>query len=184
MVKFCHALDCAYCIVTIPGSANGNERTGWSKAAPNRATLVIIGCAGADVQSAVLRMGHTTSRLRFSIYSPHFRLGSLTSLPKPVFGATARGMQENTGRVAAKVWHMMCTPVGEQGNEKELWSRSYHKMRKGIHRMYRRLKSRKAQSLVEYSLILALIAVVAIMVLKGLGKKVNNTLSSVNANLP
>jgi len=57
-------------------------------------------------------------------------------------------------------------------------------MRKGIHRMYRRLKSRKAQSLVEYSLILALIAVVAIMVLKGLGKKVNNTLSSVNANLP
>ena len=36
----------------------------------------------------------------------------------------------------------------------------------------------------EYSLILALISVVAILVLKGLGKKVNNTLSSVNANLP
>ena len=57
-------------------------------------------------------------------------------------------------------------------------------MQKSLHRMYRKLKSRKAQSLVEYSLILALIAVVAIVVLKGLGKKVNNTLSAVNANLP
>jgi Flp pilus assembly pilin Flp len=38
--------------------------------------------------------------------------------------------------------------------------------------------------LVEYALILALIAVVAILVLQGLGNKVNNTLSSVNANLP
>jgi len=38
--------------------------------------------------------------------------------------------------------------------------------------------------LVEYALILALIAVVAILVLQGLGGKVNNTLSSVNANLP
>jgi Flp pilus assembly pilin Flp len=35
-----------------------------------------------------------------------------------------------------------------------------------------------------YALILALIAVVAILVLQGLGGKVNNTLSSVNANLP
>jgi Flp pilus assembly pilin Flp len=33
-------------------------------------------------------------------------------------------------------------------------------------------------------MILALIAVTSIIVLKGLGKKVNNTLSSVNANLP
>ena len=33
-------------------------------------------------------------------------------------------------------------------------------------------------------MILALIAVVAILVLQGLGGKVNNTLSSVNANLP
>ena len=48
----------------------------------------------------------------------------------------------------------------------------------------RRLKKHSGQSLVEYSLILALIAVVAILTLKGLGKKVNNTLSSVNANLP
>jgi Flp pilus assembly pilin Flp len=57
-------------------------------------------------------------------------------------------------------------------------------MKKTYHRFLRRLKKRSGQSLVEYSLILALIAVVAIMVLKGLGKKVNNTLSSVNANLP
>ncbi|MGD1019646.1 MAG: Flp family type IVb pilin [Verrucomicrobiia bacterium] len=45
-------------------------------------------------------------------------------------------------------------------------------------------RSRKGQSLVEYSLILALIAIVAITVLKGLGKHINNTLSSINANLP
>jgi len=50
--------------------------------------------------------------------------------------------------------------------------------------MCRGVRSKKAQSLVEYSLILALIATVAILVLHGLGKKVNNTLSSVNANLP
>ena len=57
-------------------------------------------------------------------------------------------------------------------------------MKKTYRRFLRRLKKPSGQSLVEYSLILALIAVVAIMVLKGLGKKVNNTLSSVNANLP
>lgn len=51
-------------------------------------------------------------------------------------------------------------------------------------RLLRKLKGSSGQSLVEYALILALIAVVAILVLKGLGKKVNNTLSSVNANLP
>jgi Flp pilus assembly pilin Flp len=57
-------------------------------------------------------------------------------------------------------------------------------MQKSCHKLFRRLKSQTAQSLVEYSLILALIAVTSILVLKGLGKKVNNTLSSVNANLP
>jgi pilus assembly protein Flp/PilA len=51
-------------------------------------------------------------------------------------------------------------------------------------RFMRRFSRRSGQSLVEYALILALIAVVAILVLKGLGRKVNNTLSSVNANLP
>ena len=59
-----------------------------------------------------------------------------------------------------------------------------NEMKRTLRRMYRGLKSQKGQSLVEYALILALIAVVAIVVLQGLGKKVNNTLSSVNANLP
>ena len=57
-------------------------------------------------------------------------------------------------------------------------------MKKIILGLYRALRSRRAQSLVEYSLILALIAIVAITVLKGLGRNINNTLSSVNANLP
>jgi Flp pilus assembly pilin Flp len=50
--------------------------------------------------------------------------------------------------------------------------------------MYRGLKSRKGQSLVEYALILALIAIVAVLVLAGLGGKVNNTLSSTNTGFP
>ena len=57
-------------------------------------------------------------------------------------------------------------------------------MKKSYRGFLRRLKKHSGQSLVEYSLILALIAVVSILVLKGLGKKVNNTLSSINANLP
>jgi Flp pilus assembly pilin Flp len=57
-------------------------------------------------------------------------------------------------------------------------------MKRTIQKLYRALRSRKGQSLVEYSLILALIAIVAITVLKGLGKNINNTLSSINANLP
>jgi Flp pilus assembly pilin Flp len=50
--------------------------------------------------------------------------------------------------------------------------------------MRRNWNRRPGQSLVEYALILAMIAVVAILVLQGLGGKVNNTLSSVNSNLP
>ncbi len=46
------------------------------------------------------------------------------------------------------------------------------------------VRKQSGQSLVEYALILALIAVVAVVVLKGLGHSINNTLSSVNANLP
>ena len=57
-------------------------------------------------------------------------------------------------------------------------------MKKTLRKLYASLKSRKAQSLVEYALILALIAVVAVLVLKGLGTHINNTLSSVNQNLP
>jgi Flp pilus assembly pilin Flp len=57
-------------------------------------------------------------------------------------------------------------------------------MKRTIQKLYKSLRSRKGQSLVEYSLILALIAIVAITVLRGLGKHINNTLSSINANLP
>ena len=42
----------------------------------------------------------------------------------------------------------------------------------------------KGQSLVEYALILALIAVVVVLILQGLGTHINNTLSNVNSNLP
>lgn len=57
-------------------------------------------------------------------------------------------------------------------------------MKRTIQKLYRAFRSPRGQSLVEYSLILALIAIVAITVLRGLGKHINNTLSSINANLP
>jgi pilus assembly protein Flp/PilA len=57
-------------------------------------------------------------------------------------------------------------------------------MKKRLQKVIRVVRKQSGQSLVEYALILALIAVVAILVLQGLGGKVNNTLSSVNANLP
>ncbi len=57
-------------------------------------------------------------------------------------------------------------------------------MKKYLRKLARGIKKQSGQSLVEYALILALIAVVAILVLQGLGSKVNNTLSSVNSNLP
>jgi Flp pilus assembly pilin Flp len=57
------------------------------------------------------------------------------------------------------------------------------KMKKSLRKLYRGLKQRKGQSLVEYALILALIAVVAILVLRGIGGNVNNKLIAVNANL-
>ncbi len=57
-------------------------------------------------------------------------------------------------------------------------------MKRRLQKLVRGVRKQSGQSLVEYALILALIAVVAILVLQGLGNKVNNTLSSVNANLP
>lgn len=57
------------------------------------------------------------------------------------------------------------------------------RMKKQIQRLVRRLKGRSGQSLVEYALIVALISVVAILVLQGIGKSVNNKLTNVNANL-
>jgi Flp pilus assembly pilin Flp len=63
-------------------------------------------------------------------------------------------------------------------------SREETYMKKRLRRLVRVVRKQSGQSLVEYALILGLIAVVAILVLQGLGGKVNNTLSSVNANLP
>jgi Flp pilus assembly pilin Flp len=50
-------------------------------------------------------------------------------------------------------------------------------------KMMKQLKNRSGQSLVEYALILALISVVAILVLRGIGGNVNTKLGSVNSNL-
>ena len=52
-----------------------------------------------------------------------------------------------------------------------------------IQKLLRRVRGRSGQSLVEYALIVALISVVAILVLQGIGKSVNNKLTNVNANL-
>ena len=57
-------------------------------------------------------------------------------------------------------------------------------MKKRLQRFVRVIRKQSGQSLVEYSLVLALIAIVVVLVLHGIGNKVNNTLSSVNANLP
>lgn len=54
------------------------------------------------------------------------------------------------------------------------------KMRNHI---FRGFKRQSGQSLVEYALILALISVVAILVLKGIGTSVNTKLENVNSNL-
>lgn len=56
-------------------------------------------------------------------------------------------------------------------------------MKKRFRKLLRRLKNHSGQSLVEYALILALISVVAILVLKGIGTNVNNKLENVNSNL-
>ena len=56
-------------------------------------------------------------------------------------------------------------------------------MKNRIHRLMRKLKQNRGQSLVEYALILALISVVAILVLKGIGTSVNSKLQNVNGNL-
>lgn len=56
-------------------------------------------------------------------------------------------------------------------------------MTKRFQKLARRFSKRSGQSLVEYALILALISVVAILVLKGIGTGVNNKLTNVNSNL-
>jgi pilus assembly protein Flp/PilA len=54
---------------------------------------------------------------------------------------------------------------------------------KSLQKMLRKMKRQSGQSLVEYALILALISVVAILVLSGIGKNVNTKLGSVSSNL-
>lgn len=44
-------------------------------------------------------------------------------------------------------------------------------------------RKQSGQSLVEYALILALIAIVAVVVLKGIGTSINTKLGDVNGNL-
>jgi Flp pilus assembly pilin Flp len=56
-------------------------------------------------------------------------------------------------------------------------------MKKQIERISRKLNRKSGQSLVEYALILALISVVAILVLRGIGSSVNTKLGNVNDNL-
>ena len=56
-------------------------------------------------------------------------------------------------------------------------------MNNKIQRLMWKFKQNRGQSLVEYALILALISVVAILVLKGIGTTVNSKLDSVNSNL-
>jgi Flp pilus assembly pilin Flp len=54
---------------------------------------------------------------------------------------------------------------------------------KTMKQLVRRLESCSGQSLVEYALILALVSIVAILVLKGIGTSVNTKLDNVNGNL-
>ena len=56
-------------------------------------------------------------------------------------------------------------------------------IQKGITIMLFALKE-KGQGLVEYAIILALIAIVVIAVMQILGKKVNNTFNSISNSLP
>jgi pilus assembly protein Flp/PilA len=53
-----------------------------------------------------------------------------------------------------------------------------------LKKMLRKLKQRSGQNLMDYGLILALIGIVTVLVLHGIGSKVNNSLSSVNTGFP
>ena len=58
-----------------------------------------------------------------------------------------------------------------------------HSIKKGVYIMLFAPKE-KGQGLVEYAIILALIAIVVIAVMTTLGKKVNNTMSTISNALP
>jgi pilus assembly protein Flp/PilA len=67
--------------------------------------------------------------------------------------------------------------------EKKATQGGESRMKKHIQKLVRRMKRQSGQSLVEYALILALISVVAILVLRGIGTSVNNKLTDINSNL-
>jgi len=56
-------------------------------------------------------------------------------------------------------------------------------MKSWLARMGRKLNGRSAQSLVEYTLVLALVVVICIVLLKALGGGVQNQLSAANSGL-
>jgi Flp pilus assembly pilin Flp len=56
-------------------------------------------------------------------------------------------------------------------------------MKMCLQKCLRAARRNSGQSLVEYALILALVSIVAITVLKGIGKSVNTKLTNVNGNL-
>jgi Flp pilus assembly pilin Flp len=56
-------------------------------------------------------------------------------------------------------------------------------MKKHIQKILARANKRSGQSLIEYALIVALIAVVAIAILQGIGTSVSTKLSNVNTKL-
>ena len=57
-------------------------------------------------------------------------------------------------------------------------------MRKGIQRLFRKLKTETAASLIEYAVILFLVSIVAVLVLQGIGGSANNMVSSINSGFP
>ena len=56
-------------------------------------------------------------------------------------------------------------------------------MTKRFQTLVRKVKRASGQSLVEYALILALVSIVAILMLRGIGSSVNTKLENVNGNL-
>ena len=56
-------------------------------------------------------------------------------------------------------------------------------MMERFQKLVRKVKRASGQSLVEYALILALVSIVAILMLRGIGEAVNTKLSNVNSNL-
>ena len=53
-----------------------------------------------------------------------------------------------------------------------------------MRKLWRTLRNKSGQSLVEYALILALVAIVVIAALTALGAKAGNTMNSVSGSMP